>query len=943
MIKYDNNSEYWEFFVNNDGIEIPFEDWKETNDIIYYFPLAALVDNGNAKVIDGRCIVPNESIYLLDDEEKTILKVPSVFDKNIRLRGDGMLNSPDFKYHVDLMSSSVDGALFDFTVKGNTIDVDGRNYLLDENQYNLFKNIDKYERTPIEEKTTDYNLRLFANIKQLAQDSCCELDSYLQNENVFVPDKMKVDIIKDGDEIRLAPAIDSDANKQFQDSFERGRRALNIYPTSNSEGERTRVVLTPEQAEGVREIKSHKGASREELQEIVQHPTQYFDSEVFDISELYSERVIEYGLYKPQFSAFISPYKSQWIPGADVYTPTEGTCKFVVENAQDLLELSEAIRIAIEKHEPIVRYKGVLIELDDAKFLEHLAKRQLADTSKPISASEIDEISKGSNRKVLIIHENQEELTYSSTSVLPSETYTFHPNQYFDDKYTLKQHQIEGVAWLQHLWECQASGCLLADDMGLGKTLQVLYFIDWVSHQTAKHQPYLIVAPVTLLENWYQEYNRFFKAPRLKIEIVSSRDIPRKLDQTTIKQLQSMDIVLTNYETVRNGQLNLCAVDFDIVILDEAQKVKTPGTMVTSACKALKSKMKIAMTGTPVENSLVDLWCIMDFCIPGLLGSKKEFTRKYVSPTADSFEELDSIGNEIRKNIGDYLLRRQKVDVAKDLPLKIEHKESMLMPFEQKHLYIQTIDEYKKCLEYNEDNVQNDESVGLKDNNNSNTQDILRTLFLLRKISEHPYFINDYFKEATYQQVITSSARLILTVGYLDNIKNRNEKAILFADHKNTQHMLQQMLYKRYGLTAMIINGDTPTNGNVYDGRLTRQASIDKFQNTEGFNVIIMSPIAAGVGLNVTAANHVIHYSRHWNPAKENQATDRAYRIGQLKDVHVYYPMAVLEEMETFDLVLDNLLNRKSNLAASTIFPTERMEITQDEIFSGLLGDKQNS
>lgn len=140
----------------------------------------------------------------------------------------------------------------------------------------------------------------------------------------------------------------------------------------------------------------------------------------------------------------------------------------------------------------------------------------------------------------------------------------------------------------------------------------------------------------------------------------------------------------------------------------------------------------------------------------------------------------------------------------------------------------------------------------------------------------------------------------------------------------------------------MIINGDTPAQSSIYDGKISRQASIDKFQSSNGFNVIIMSPIAAGVGLNVTAANHVIHYSRHWNPAKESQATDRAYRIGQLKDVHVYYPMAVIEEMESFDIVLDNLLQRKSNIASSTIFPTERMEITQDEIINSLFGETKS-
>lgn len=293
MINCKNNTTSWEFSVQIEGMEISFDNWKETNDIIYYFPLSTLVDNGNASVVNGRCIVPNSSIYLLDDVERMTLKVPPIFDKNIRLRSEGMLNSKDFKYHVELMSSETDGTLLNYTVTGNSVTTDGRQYLLNETQYELFKKIADYDAVPMECRTSEDNLRRFATIKQLALEAGCELDSYLKNENVFVPNKMKVDVVKDGDQFRLVPEIESDANQQFQNSFERSRKALSTYPTSNSEGERTRVVLTPEQTDGVREIKSHKGASKEEIQTIVQHPTEFFDSDVFDLSELYSDRVIE--------------------------------------------------------------------------------------------------------------------------------------------------------------------------------------------------------------------------------------------------------------------------------------------------------------------------------------------------------------------------------------------------------------------------------------------------------------------------------------------------------------------------------------------------------------------------------------------------------------------------------------------------------------------------
>lgn len=153
----------------------------------------------------------------------------------------------------------------------------------------------------------------------------------------------------------------------------------------------------------------------------------------------------------------------------------------------------------------------------------------------------------------------------------------------------------------------------------------------------------------------------------------------------------------------------------------------------------------------------------------------------------------------------------------------------------------------------------------------------------------------------------------------------------LFAERKETQKMLQRIVRHRYGYTSKIINGNTPTASQPYAGKQSRQSAIDDFQSKPGFGVIIMSPVAAGMGLNVTAANHVIHYSRHWNPAKENQATDRAYRIGQGKDVYVYYPMAVSSAFQSFDVTLDDLLSRKTNLATCTIFPTERVEVKPED------------
>ena len=216
---------------------------------------------------------------------------------------------------------------------------------------------------------------------------------------------------------------------------------------------------------------------------------------------------------------------------------------------------------------------------------------------------------------------------------------------------------------------------------------------------------------------------------------------------------------------------------------------------------------------------------------------------------------------------------------------------------------------------------------------------MLLTIMDIREICEHPYLYDSSLSQHNLKELVDSSARLQVTIAFLDRIKTKNEKVIIFAERKETQKMLWRICHERYDVDAKIINGDTPSIVTRQTlNKQSRQASIDEFQSIDGFNVIIMSPVAAGMGLNVTAANHVIHYSRHWNPAKENQATDRAYRIGQEKDVFVYYPMAVSKDFKSFDETLDELLSRKTSLATSTIFPTERMEVRQEEIGQMLFG-----
>lgn len=918
MLSQIINSKGIMFIVNYNGHDLHFQEWKATDDCIYYLPLATLVDNGYAYASKEGCLLPYENIYLLDEDERILLGVPQPYDKAMRLVGTSMLNLSDFEYKVEFLTYVPDGELI-VCERGGNILVKGRDkYLLNEAQYALLNRVDAFNSTPEEDKTTDYNLRCFAEIKALAEQAGCQLDSYLENENVYAPERIKIEIGRDDEGFTVEPAVDIEENDKFQTYFDKMRKVQAQYPVQRENGERVRIVLNKEQKENLHYLKEQCGKhkTREEIQKMIEQPTEYFDPNAFDLSELYSDRVIEIGVYKPKFYPFICPYKSCWIAGATVETPQNGTTKVTINSEEELEKLKREIQSAKENKKGIVEYNNAQLDIEDAMFLAQTAEKQLKDPSQP---AKVESENGNEARNVLIIEENAEELGFAVKEriIEKGDKYTLFTDPFLQEGFSLKDHQKEGVAWLQHLYKSKASGCLMADDMGLGKTLQILYFIDWHSRKYANHKPYLIVAPISLLENWKNEYERFFMQPRMKINMLTSKDVKRKFDKSIVDKMQKMDIILTNYESLRISQLNFCAVEFDVVALDEAQKIKSPGTLVTNAAKALKCNFKIAMTGTPVENSLLDLWCIMDFCVPGLLGNAKAFAAQYQNPLKKEDTDIVALGNEVHDKLGVYFMRRLKKDAAKDLPDKIELKEKVLMPPVQKEAYASVVNDYTSGIQPN----------------------MLVTIMHLREVSEHPYLYDSTLLNHETDEIVDTSARLQATIKFLDEIKKKEEKVIIFVERKETQKMLQKLCLKRYGIIAKIINGDTPSivKRNM-PNKQSRQSSIDEFQAVDGFNVIIMSPVAAGMGLNVTAANHVIHYSRHWNPAKENQATDRAYRIGQTKDVFVYYPMAVRSDIKSFDETLDDLLSRKTSLATSTIFPTERVEVKQEELGQMLFG-----
>ncbi|POA62823.1 type I Zorya anti-phage system protein ZorD [Pseudomonas sp. GW531-T4] len=500
----------------------------------------------------------------------------------------------------------------------------------------------------------------------------------------------------------------------------------------------------------------------------------------------------------------------------------------------------------------------------------------------------------------------------------------------------LRDHQLQGVAWLQHLFRLSptdVSGCLLADDMGLGKTIQLLTFLVWYLEKYPEDKPTLIVAPVSLLDNWERELRRFFFADALPVlKLYGSalsavkfkkEEIPADLKGKGIKNLLrpgwmgDAKIVLTTYETLRDQEFSLARQQWSIVVCDEAQKLKNPAALVTQAVKAIPARFRVACTGTPVENTLIDLWCLFDFIQPGFLGGLNQFGREYQRPIEAGLERDTVALERLRGLIEPQTLRRTKQDIAKDLPAKIEDSacRALFMHTLQRNLYLSEVSAYSQKQQINE---QLDQKAS----------HMLGLLHKLKLICAHPYSVQPD------KRLRDNSPKLQWLMQTLESIKRagKGDKVIVFTELRDIQRELQYAIQEHFGFRATVINGETSTSSQSAN---SRQKLIDQFQELPGFGVIILSTIAVGFGVNVQAANHVIHFTRCWNPAKEDQATDRAYRIGQEKDVYVYYPTIRDEAMPTFEATLDELLSKRRALARDMLSGASEIQASE---FEALLG-----
>ncbi|WP_071394827.1 DEAD/DEAH box helicase [Bacillus tuaregi] len=791
-------------------------------------------------------ILSYDSYYQLlqSDEGRTALQSLILPVDPVEVTGELRLDSTPDQAELSLKLMLEDASNLDRvgTAYGAMYQMDDELLLLPQNVYELKKAINREELTGYQK---------IGICQQLAREAGISLENFLENETYHVIDHYDLEVkVHAPDHIEVLPIGVSEEEtyalnqlSQPMTSFKKGMK-------------RNRFVRTEEVSEDITKLAAKRHITGEEVPLFFENPSAVLPEHDYQIDlELFSERVK--GLIPIQHvrPIYNQESKMNWF-GTD-------------ENASD---------DTVKAYEPEF-LKGLMEQHPNEQYAFHEGKWYYLDPimRKTLLDLPSDEEAGYSKTFTLDIRDNENELEYQLAENADKAFQQYPVSNKLCAN--LFEHQLQGYQWLCHLYE-QGKGGLLADDMGLGKTIQVIAFLLRQKEQN-RLKPTLIVLPIALIENWLEEIQKF--ASLLNESLYVHKGSSRL---KSAEQIAQYEIILTSYDTLKIDQLILGKIDFQSIICDEAQNMKSHSSQRSRALRAMKYEFRLAMTGTPVENSLEELWSIMDFVQPGHLGSLKEFRRKYM-------EQADYEG--LLKEIKPYYLRRTKAEVLDDrLP-----KKTILDP-----IYIEAA------------GVQKQISQNMLLTKETGQIAILNMLTKLRQLYGHPGVVIKDYENLSYKEI----PKVLALIDLIEGIKVKNEKVLIFTEFRGIHSILKRLFMSMYGISIPVIDGQTKN----------RQSVVKQFNREPGFGIMLLSPKAAGVGLTITSVNHVIHYTRWWNPAVENQATDRGYRIGQTKDVFVYqlittdkqnFPQGTVEEL------MHELLESKRELAENVIIPFDYSEI----------------
>ncbi len=916
----------------------PVEDWTLHKQGPGVGALMRLRDDGEAVEHDnGRALLVSwRGVAGLTTKELRYIGLPDAMPFALEVVSDGSINDADFQIHYGYIGKG--RRILGVNRRGAWLWVGEKDFVLLDPLYAITEAIDEFNRTG----RTDIESRMlrWGQIAELLPDDTVVDNRHLRSLKIVVASTFALNpfVNEEGepdfdpivgrretrttdvgeDEKVFAPVLPTAPQEQFARKFRGLSRVRHRYAVGGS----AYVVLTPEVERSLRAVRRAQGGTANERRDFLRNVSGYLrgaldtdeDAEV-ELDRVFSddglsERVRGIGIWEDRALPWIKRASEPWLP------PEQLGLRFgsqiVVISADDLPSLRERTQAAMERGDATVEVdEGTSIPANSTT-LE--AIDELIRKSPPVQRPKLDvepreKVDSDDTDQVLLVIDNLEAIGFERqrrrrkrgiANVAPVL------------RTSLMPHQEEALSWLCTHWAAGSWGALLADDMGLGKTLTALAFLSCLqTYARAKKlepQPMLVVAPTGLLRNWQDEHDKHLSGRGLGRAVEAHGAALRRMRRRApvgrggelalgqpllrLEILKDADWVLTTYETLRDYQHSFGRIRWRASILDEAQKIKNPNIRLTEAALAMDIDFALLMTGTPVENRPADIWSLLDRAEPGRFGTLKDFSALYERETgvASSLPDLHRALTQPSEESGPALmLRRLKEERIPRLPQELVHRRVVEMPSGQANRYANIVLDPQQ------------------------RRSMLQSLHYLRSISLHPRAPGD----GDIDDYIAESARLSETFKILDSIAAQGEKALLFVESRQMQDFLIGALRRRFELRedVLVING-------AVSGR-ARKARVDKFQNRKAFDVMILSPRAGGVGLTLTAANHVIHLSRWWNPAVEDQCTDRAFRIGQERTVHVYLPLAKHPRFGefSFDLKLDSLMERKREMNRQVLAP----------------------
>ncbi|MCA9774022.1 MAG: hypothetical protein KC466_16500, partial [Myxococcales bacterium] len=800
--------------------------------------LRLVEDERAAESDDSTLLVPYAEIARLTQAELAGLGLPPAYPFTVDVSGTGLITDPGFKLRYRLWNREGRPILADTRRIGCLLDLGPNRYVLQEPLYSLIAGIDAFGADP--PATAAGRIQRWAELSGLAPADA-EVDRQLRNLRFALATRFALQpFINERGEPDFDPVLGVDGARRaddpvegetpfhealpqaYQREFGKRFRALRHVKRQHALGggcyvlatetlERVLAVVKERQSQPPAERAAFLRAPHQSLREALgEDADETLLDEVFSDAHL-SERVAAIGVWKPKVLPWFKAASEPWLPPEPMGVRVGE--QILQVPADDRADLRHEVERAIAEGTPSVSYAGHVLPatsetLDALKSLQEGIQPEKAPSRDETPA----EAPAFEGPLVLLVRGNLEDREYECR-VRGRRRWieAIRPTQLFS---TLHPHQEEAYRWLLSSWNAGVSGVLLADDMGLGKTLEALAFLarvkDLMLDGDLDHRPFMVVAPTGLLRNWMDEHDRHLKRPGLgrvvcafgaelrKLRSQPSRkssELDHGLPFLDLRALEEADWVVASYETVRDYQHSFGRIHWSVVVFDEAQKIKNPAAAMTDAAKALKADFFIAATGTPVENRLADLWCIVDAVRPGELGALKEFRDEYEDPAALDDGKRDTLRRRLmessRRSPGTtnppLLLRRLKTDHVSGLPRRHEERHEVPMPEIQADAYA--------------------DAVARARSRKGEPGAMLEALQALRSVSLHPYQRgSDDRDDAAY---IAASARLRALFEVLDRVRARREKALVFVEFREMQGELVGMLLRRYAMAhpPLIING----------------------------------------------------------------------------------------------------------------------------------------